>query len=71
MILHHIAKALQEETIDQIRHHTYQDPQHTEILGHNNAPGEFIFAASFQVMYFDDRGGHTLTVTISESNDRR
>ncbi len=68
MLLYHLANALKEETIRQIKHETGNDPYKiTELLFHNES-GTEPFALSFQVESFDHKGSHVYTITVVEAH---
>ena len=66
-MLHHLARALYEESAKQIRHETGKDPKQTEIVAQRTEPGTIPFAVSFQMSTFGPYGEIVYTITVVES----
>lgn len=65
-ILYHLANALREETVRQIRHETGEALDLPKILPHREQENEYPFAVSFKISTWGHRGHVTYIVTIAE-----
>lgn len=65
-LLYHLANALAEESVKQVKHDSGQAPDLPVLIPHRNHEREYLFAVSFKLTTYGERGRITYIVTIAE-----